>query len=91
MWARVDRRLRNHPEDDSQLRRFYLDKLLDVFHLKARLALQDGGDIRHAQERVEEYRTLVEEHGKKQDGYGKILETELEEVMNQLKEVSISS
>ncbi|KAM7194454.1 hypothetical protein V8F20_007980 [Naviculisporaceae sp. PSN 640] len=72
------------PSESDPERKFYLDRLLDGYHLEIRVALKMG-DYKHAQELKEEYEELVRSEDKAKDGFAKILEIEIEEMTSRLE------
>jgi hypothetical protein len=87
MRLRISRRLSSMPRDHPD-RMYFLDRLLDGYHLDIRLAQQDGED-EYAAELKREYERLEAENEKEKDGYGKILDLEVKKLTSQLEGTSL--
>jgi hypothetical protein len=70
---------------------YFVNRLLDGIHLEIRLARDDvDEDTKGLVADLEkQYRELQEDYGKEEDGYGKILELELEDVRAKLQGTSL--
>jgi len=88
MRIRMNRQLSRIPAGNPD-RAYFLDRLLDGYHLEIRQAQEDGED-EYAATLEKEYRRLEVEHGKEKDGYAKILDLELKGLTSQLEGTSLS-
>lgn len=89
MRKRCERQLRKLPDGHPD-RKFYLDRLLDGYHLETRLAL-DMGDQSLANQLKEEYEELERNEEKKKDGFARILDLEIEKMTSRLDETGLGS
>lgn len=87
MSQRTKRQLNKLPDGHSD-RKFYLDRLLDGYHLQMRLAL-DAGQDEYAKDIKGDYEARVREEDKERDGFAKILDLELEKVTCQLERTAL--
>jgi hypothetical protein len=91
MRIRITRRMRRDFPDEQE-RMYFVNRLLDGIHLEIRLARDDDVDEDTkglVADLEKQYRELQEEYGKEEDGYGKILELELEDVRAKLQGTSL--
>ncbi|KAM7195413.1 hypothetical protein V8F33_006754 [Rhypophila sp. PSN 637] len=87
MGRRAKRQL-DELHDDHPDRKFYLDRLLDGYHLEMRAALETG-QKEDAKVLKKDYEVIVRQEDKEKDGYAKILDLELDKLAGQLESTTL--
>ncbi|KAK4208322.1 hypothetical protein QBC37DRAFT_432186 [Rhypophila decipiens] len=90
MRQRTKRQLKKLPKDHPD-RDYYLDRLLDGYHLQTRLALETPGQEEYAKELQGDYEARLKKEGKDKDNFAKNLDLELENVTSRLESTTLGS